>query len=526
MALKGEDGVDVCVLQGAANSPYPILRSSGRSDLLIQNLKFQNMQRTSGNGGAIELVNSGGTIQGCVFYNNAATDGGAVWISPPATQRFTIQNNQFNSNSARYGGGLYVQAGALSVDISNNTFRENTATGGPGGGFYISGSQRGSILRNAFVKNVSTSGTGALGGGFGLSGSFTGNIQENTFVENRAFTGGGFAASQVVGSISKNLFYSNQATNIDIFNWGQGGGFYLSSCTQITENVFSNNSNGAFSGSATALISRNLLSGNSGNGYGAMNASCQGPISNNYFLYNAISGTDELVGSSLRGNSPSIENNTFVGRGRLGEALVRVNSTSTTLINNVFVGTDVAINQQTDQSLFIQYNDFYSITNILYVMSTPEGNNLTAIQNKYANFRNNYNHAPGIVGENQVSGVWTQIPVYSPANNTTTLSDNTKSWVLNQWRGAMLNLGTTTDRRHFPILSNTNTQIIVLGNLTEVDIAYTNPYSIDDYHLASDSLNVDRGTAAVILDDFEEMRDRQIRQIQQTFDSTLVRMSI
>lgn len=495
MALQGEDGVDLCVLQGSSSSPSPILHASGMRDLFISNLKFRNMQRASGNGGAIEFDSCSGTIQGCVFENNRADEGGAVWIAPPATRRFSILNNRFENNTASdFGGGLYVRSGALSVEISSNTFQENAATSEQGGGFYISGNQRGTILRNTFVKNTAIGWYYGRGGGFALTGSFEGDIGENTFVENTSLTGGGFSAVQVAGNISKNLFYANQ---------GQGGGFSLSSCTQITENVFSANSQGAFSGVATESITRNCLSANSGDSYGGMSASSSGPISNNYFLFNRITGTDALGGSCLRGNSTSIENNTFVGRNRLGEALVRVTTTSTRLLNNIFTNADVAINQQTDQSLFIQYNNFHNIDNILYVLNSEKGNDLTDLQNTFPNFRNDHKSAPGFVGANQEVGFWTQVPIYSPLTNTTTLSDNTKMWVFDQWRGTMLNLGTSDAPVHFPILSNTDTQIIVRGNMTEVQRAYLGLYSIDDYHITTDSANKDQGMQALVLFDFE-----------------------
>ena len=89
-----------------------ILYGNDLTGIEIRGLTFRNMDHSTGNGGAIELVECAGKIENCIIQNCSALSGGGLWLSP------------------RTGA-------AVPFDFIGCTFTGNTATSGRGGGAYV-----------------------------------------------------------------------------------------------------------------------------------------------------------------------------------------------------------------------------------------------------------------------------------------------------------------------------------------------------------------------------------------------------
>ena len=68
----------------------------------------------------------------------------------------------------------------------------------------------------------------------------------------------------------------------------------------------------------------------------------------------------------------------------------------------------------------------------------------------------------------------------------------------------MLNVSSDLDnRRHLPITGNTATQLFIRGNLVPIGFTADQPYTLDDYHLAPNSANINSGADTGLTLDFE-----------------------
>ena len=409
------------------------------------------MNRTGGSqqGAGCELVLCSGKIQQCTFKDNSTKQGGGLWLSLPPAASFELTGNTFLTNMvdsySSFGGGAYVE-GDYSGEISENLFYKN-----------ISKSYCGTFLCDA----------NSHGGGFYVAGSFTGVISGNTFVDNDANSnvdgyGGGFKVEGVFsGEITQNIFAENAAKN-------NGAGFYLNAGGEDPDQII---------------------------------------LSNNIFLYNTTVNAGLNGDSFFSKASLNVLNNTFYG-GNGDQSCANIpNSASASIFkNNMFADVHTAIWEEGELELTISYNDFYDLSDILNRNTQAMGNDAAFIDLLLAGSSNNHYWAPGLAGEDADTGTWSGDPVYDGADNVTVFTDATKNWTSEQWAGAMVNLSTDPGtRKHFWIVGNTTTQIMVKGNLAGTGIgAQGEAYSIDDYHLAQGSQNIDAGTFVNITQDFED----------------------
>jgi parallel beta-helix repeat protein/predicted outer membrane repeat protein len=249
MILSGTSAA-LCIIDGShvTASAVPLIEGIDTEHITIENLTLQNMDRQTGNGGALHLENPSGAIQDCVISGNYAYYGGGGYIQNTlAWYPFDFLRNTIEDNSAIYGHGVYVD-GALVGDLTENTVSSNPGTGiritggltgevtgnaftgNSGRGLYISsGGLRGDVAGNDVISNsyggfyvifVSNS-SGGSGGGFLMNGALTGSVTANTFINNSASSyGGGFYASHTVsGDVTGNTFSANTAGS-------RGGGLY------------------------------------------------------------------------------------------------------------------------------------------------------------------------------------------------------------------------------------------------------------------------------------------------------------
>jgi hypothetical protein len=140
----------------------------GGDEVLIEDCVFEDNEATW-QGGAIDLLAFNPTVTRCVFESNVAGDeGGAMFVSEQDNNGYTgmtqtIEGCIFRQNSALLGGALYKQS-YLHLLVSNCEFVDNIADGGISDGGGAIGLYRADIaIRNClFHGNVAPSGSGSV----------------------------------------------------------------------------------------------------------------------------------------------------------------------------------------------------------------------------------------------------------------------------------------------------------------------------------------------------------------------------
>jgi len=262
----------------------------------------------------------------------------------------------------------------------------------------------------------------------------------------------------------------------------------------INKNSFNGNTERTFqiNGILKGRINSNIFSQNSF----FLNATDNEPVivSNNYFLYGwNISSNQHLC----------VFNNTFYKSG----VNIYNSSYKSIIKNNIFANSNNAIYEEGELTLQIAHNNFYNTTNILHRNNQGMGTDSFFIEMLLPDtFISNKDTETGIIGEDLVTGIWTENLFYDIENNITIFTDSNKNWENNKWIVAMINVSNSeTTRLHYLIIGNTAKQIKVKGNVVSSNIGQQDHlYSIDDYRLLAVSQNVDAGTTTNIVNDFEE----------------------
>ena len=180
--------------------------------------RFTNITFMDGDAGTYSLYNAvivvryAGAVayfDGCEFYNNKASSDGMMYVAHQATS--FINNCTFANNVARTfnpAGAVHVQDAWLSVN--NSYFYNNTAT--EGGAIFVGGDSYAIIENTVFYRNVALNDTSAMsGGGAIFVNNWNTHIYNCSFIENYAELNGG-AIYILIGEveIQKSVFINNR----------------------------------------------------------------------------------------------------------------------------------------------------------------------------------------------------------------------------------------------------------------------------------------------------------------------------
>jgi len=143
--------------------------TAGTSDVSITNTTFSNNVAQQGNGGALNLQNSGNvTITGSTFTGNTVQrgnpGGGAIEVENHGN--FTMTNSTVSNNTAttqRGGGIFFASSGGIgkSITIANSTFSGNSSATGAGALYFRTNS-------DVAINNSTITGNTTGGGGGGI----------------------------------------------------------------------------------------------------------------------------------------------------------------------------------------------------------------------------------------------------------------------------------------------------------------------------------------------------------------------
>ena len=215
---------------------------------------FINNTAIGGNGGALYGRNSGYHENGfygfrsenCIFENNLANDGGAIFlVSGYFDSANRLEGNVFTNNTARNNGGaIYFDITNVTLNVYSCSFSDNIAYEN-GGAIFKSSLGNFNIGGDVFTHNIAEN-----GGAIHWEGDNSiRNIFECDFIDNQANANGGainFVGENTTGDIHDSLFINNSAN--------KGGAILFSSKdSSIYKCVFIDNSINDESGEAAAI---------------------------------------------------------------------------------------------------------------------------------------------------------------------------------------------------------------------------------------------------------------------------------
>ena len=130
-------GPDACIIdcQGSVSEPHTgfIFDTDETSDSVLIGFTVRNGYAAPGtvtNGGAINCYDSNPTLINCVFYDNTAENGGALYILDNPSTMVVFNCLFYNNSAGSDGGGLSANLALL--NLVNCTFAGNTALSGAG----------------------------------------------------------------------------------------------------------------------------------------------------------------------------------------------------------------------------------------------------------------------------------------------------------------------------------------------------------------------------------------------------------
>ena len=167
------------------------------SNSTFKHVIFEKGLKTGSYGAAIDTDFSGVVIENCIFRNNTAAYGGAIFVRKDMA--ITILRSIFHTNIATVsGGGVYCWDGADPI-VRNCLFYNNTSQGAVnthgGGGLAIQTSTTDmviEVLNNTFVNNVS-------------NGTFAWGKGHDIFL---------YGASRITGVLANNLLWGASTSRI------------------------------------------------------------------------------------------------------------------------------------------------------------------------------------------------------------------------------------------------------------------------------------------------------------------------
>ena len=227
LAIIGATSSGETILQAPANQR--IITLAGDHTLNLQYLTLTGGSPVVGNAGGAILADGGSLqISHSHFYNNSASDGGAIYQGK-ADGVVRLTNDLFENNHSTngQGGAIFANGTIISTD---SIFNSNTANSHGGAMTVWTGDT--TITGGSFTSNTAGGNGGAVNVNNGLS------VSGVTFTSNTSGDSGGaitqWNASFTISIVSSN-FHGNKATN-------KGGGVYVNSVVILNQDWFDANS--------------------------------------------------------------------------------------------------------------------------------------------------------------------------------------------------------------------------------------------------------------------------------------------
>lgn len=202
---------------------------SKSADLIVNDSYFTGNAATYRNGGGIYwedeyYYGNGPAIQGCMFTQNSASRGGALYGNTQATVLSTLFDGNWAISGDSEGGGASLGIGTGVVSYEDCVFNNNSAATNGGALYYSS---------PLVLKECEFGSNSATGGSGGAVYCNSGSIEYSSFYENLA-SGNAGAINIIDGSIIGNLIWRNEAAD-------DGGGLLVSGECFVSATTFYSN---------------------------------------------------------------------------------------------------------------------------------------------------------------------------------------------------------------------------------------------------------------------------------------------
>lgn len=390
--------------------------------------------------GRDNAVNWPQVFANCVFSNNAAVSGGAIYGN---YSNFTITNALFTMNVATNGGAMHVNefTNNRKIEILDTTFRQNQAIE-TGGAIYGSAFQKWPIRRCSFIGNRA----GSSGGAISHSSNWMADgIYDCMFIDNETHGNGG------------------------ALNYGNPG-LKVYDSTFVLNRAPNGNAGAANPFNQTASILRSKFVGNLAKNEGgalAVNAR-ELVLEGSLFVGNLSSNSSAgAVSVSLGWNTPprpTMPKNLTIANNKsknVGAGLSLAAGKSATNSNCIVWGnrSDSGLSQMVGDGIVCRYSD---------------------IEGGWAGDNNLDQDAKFAKGP---AGTWTSVGAYDPATGQTVLTDAAANWAPGLYAGACLNPDGGQYLQTL-IATNTATTMTVYGDVGAFTAA-GDAYQVWDYHLMS-----------------------------------------
>ncbi len=327
-------------------------------NVTIKNITFINGYYTSDGGGAIYWEGNNGYLLNCIFMNNSANEGGAIYVD--GAYNLIIANSKFIENNATNGGAIYWLGGYGL--ITGNSFDMNSAVEDSGAVYFRSingvikdsnftnnrahyngavymNSMHGTVIDCVFASNAATDSAGALG----WEKRGNGTIINSRFINNSASNGGAIYLNNSTSFIiTDSIFENNTATeNGGVLFWSSGNE------GKITESSFINNKAGGFggaifiNGSDETIIYSQFTNNTASSGGAIYNIGAINVIGNIFANNTASDSKNDIAGDGqvkyIVGFKMDVENNIYGQTAKIIVTLINDGET----INNGIVSTIV-----------------------------------------------------------------------------------------------------------------------------------------------------------------------------------------
>ncbi|MBO4447808.1 MAG: hypothetical protein J5764_06755 [Bacteroidales bacterium] len=190
--------------------------------VLFDNCQISN-NISSGNGGSLVYPGAKVTVKDCIFRENKATLGAAIYeYTNGDAVELTILNSEFSANTTNgRGGAIYARAGAasgVSLNVANSTFFSNEAAS-TGSAIALYGSAtfpvKANIYSSTFTGNICTRNKNDVGGAIGLE---TAGLEANIY--NCVLAGNIWEANKAAADVfvkAGNVFVSRSVVNTAVY---------------------------------------------------------------------------------------------------------------------------------------------------------------------------------------------------------------------------------------------------------------------------------------------------------------------
>lgn len=401
---------------------------------------------------------------------------------------------------------FYIHEGETASTVIQGLTIVNGFSAGDGGGCFIESSPR---IVNCCFKNCQADNTG---GGIHFTGNMTSpSLETTTFVNNTGYSGGAVSCMMSRGATRNGRPATGPQVTMDACRLlgnsanEKGGAVFLydSACTAdqcffVGNNTDNSGGGIALSGESDQIMTGCIVAGNQAwtRGGGAFIDSMSTVGAENTVIAGNVAGG---YGGGCRADNESLLdclNCTISGNDApVGGGLHISGLTSFHLINSIFEGhPNQAVYESGAAAGAVILNNLFD--------ANPDGDyydddygvldNALQINFHVDGAENNIQGPPSFT--HSTGGIWTESPVYDPANHTTRFTDAGASYSEDELSGMIMNPNTGQYRLAY-IDSNTETTIDVIGDYSSLTTT-GDTYHFMDFHIQDGSAALDRGDLA------------------------------